>query len=518
MALVLNGRLLRSRIERSAELIRSLPTIVRPPEWDYEALGQPVLEDPDERDWNIMGDVPDRVLTETDRKEAVRQVRWLAKFQPPVKNALRLYKSYVLGRDFQIALMPVDRSEKASEADRKVMRAADRAWTDFLKHNRRWWTLPEFGERVWRDGEQFTRKFPGDGWPPEVRFIDPEQIDDPADRATEHKGIITAAGDVARVIAYVQIDPVTRNVIGGPIPAEQIFHTRIDCDSTEKRGVTRFIAVRESAKMFRQMMGNEVTHRVMQSSIVLHRKITGSPGRVTSHLDVLKSGETTYPEATVRREKIRRGSILTTNQGVELEFRQPESNFSDASPLLRWLILLVCEATGWPYFMVSADNADSNFASGVIAESPVSMMVQSEQEFFRGEIEPIWWWVLESALAAGLIKGFRGIERFREKFQPEFRFPSMVTRDRLKEAQADNIGVMNGSISAQQASRNAGYDPEQMELEIEERAEKMLVMPGAGGGTLNPANNTGGNQGGPTGGHDDSRGGGSSRDRGDPAR
>lgn len=439
----------------------------------------PVEDDPDIYDWkNSSRELKEDEIDEADRAGIRRSIRYLAKRNPCVKSALRLYRSYVFGRGFSINLIPRDKESEVTETQRKVMDAVDRAWQDFLEHNRRWWTIREFGHRTWRDGELFTLKVPsnraefGIGGIPEVRFIDPEEIDDPTGQQT--KGIITKDGDPTQPIAYTRINVTTRELIRA-IPASEIWHKKIDVDSNVKRGVTRFLSTIWFAQQHRSVLENETTHRKMQSSMVIHRKVAGGPAAVSSVSDNAKTGETTYPEGTFRREKMRAGMMVTTNRNIEIEFKHPESNFSDASPLIKNLVLQLAAATGWPYYMITGDSTDSSLANALVQESPVVLMIDEERGDFGPELIDIWRWVIGEAVSAKVVNGFGSIDKLLEEFEPSPMFPSIVTRDRMKEVQANNIGIMNGSLSVAEVSRRDGVDPRRMQREREAELNSAAV-------------------------------------------
>lgn len=460
-----------------------------------ERVAELVGEDPDAADWLRVGDRTERETPDEKRIETVQQVRYLARRQPNVKQALRLYESYILGRGFEIALQPAEQPKELTEQQRKIMRQANAAWLEFLDANRRWWTLQEFGRRAWRDGEQFTRKFPVDGDAPTVRFVDPEEIDDPTG---DTKGVVTADGDVADVVKYLRVDRNTAT-LAESIDAADIFHTKLDVDSTEKRGISRFVSVVEYVQMLKGMIRTETLHRKLQASIVAVRTVKGSPTTVGTTLDNLKTSTTQYPEGDRRREKIRGGTIITVNEGVDFDFKHPDNNFSDASPLAKLLICQVACATGWPYYAISADSADSNFSATLVQESPVVLMVYGEQDFFAREILPIWKWVMEEAIRQGRITGLKNVKFF-EEFIAKFRFPSIVTRDQLKDAQTNNIYFMAGAVSRKEMSRRAETDPDEMDREKREEMEDGILGPQGDVSAMNQGNgqkaaNQGANQG-----------------------
>lgn len=490
----------RGDLERIAEILGEQFTL--------EAYNQPIEEDGDARDWMPLTRDKAREVEEEERKRSVEKIRRLVRCQPNCKRAMGLYESYVFGHGFGAETQLSDSEKKVEEADKKVIRKANKAWDDFLWHNRKWWTPLEFGKRTYRDGVQYTKKMYQYGvtWPAEVRFIDDEEIDDPNHTEPDDPlsfGIQVSPVDSVKILAFNRINVTTQEHVE-TIPADQMFYTKIDVDSNVKKGLSRLFAVQWSGKKIGDWLMNELTHRMAQSSIVLQRKVKGSPSQVNNMLNNLKSGTTDFKgRPGTNRERFQRGTIITTNESSEWMFTQPDTNFADSSPLGKWLILQIASATGWPYFMISSDSSESNFASALVQESPVIKMVEQEQSFFGGEMIDVWRWVMGQAIKARKIPISE--EAFFEDFKPDIRFPSLVTRDRLKERQADNLGVMNGALSRREYARRDGADPERMANEIEEETERGLMGPQGDIAAMNPSvqdkqsgqldNQTGQNQG-----------------------
>lgn len=213
---------------------------MKPGDFAEESSPTAVDEDLDEAEWTNAATLKlGTELTFKERDELLWAARSLAKKQPNIKQALRLYSSYVIGRSFKIELAPRDQKKILTEEERKVCLAFNDAITAFLRFNRKWWNPIAFAHRYWRDGDQFTHKV-DDNWPPKCVFIDPEEIADPSpDGDGNTLGIQTAEGDITQVLSYQRIDPLTRK-LRAEIPADRIVHTKIDVDSTEKRGISRF--------------------------------------------------------------------------------------------------------------------------------------------------------------------------------------------------------------------------------------------------------------------------------------
>lgn len=425
------------------------------------SFGVPVLEDDDEEDWNRM--TRDELTKLTEAFRFRDKIRELTLTQPHIKRALALYEQYVFGCDFSVCLKRKDQDE---EVDEKLLKSADAAWKQFQEANAKWWTPVEMGRRTWRDGEQFTRLFPGES-PLKVRFVDPENIKD--ENANEQDGIVTDPIDVAEVEKYWLYDLVAGRVVGS-VPPEEMLHTKIDSDSTEKRGRSRFLSVIYTAKMLEEFVRTEVIHRRLQASIVLVRTVQGGRSAAQLLLDNAKTSTTNYPEQSIPREKIRPGNIYTNTAGVDLEFKSPDSNFDDASGLENMLVRHIATACGWTYSMLAGDPGDANFGASLVAESPVLQMIEAERNTFVPDIRTLFWNVLSASEEIT-----QDVETIQKDYEIDIRWPNVLSRDQLKEAQAVNLGVMNGTLSVKEGSRRMDADPDQMRAERKLEIEAGLV-------------------------------------------
>lgn len=403
-------------------------------------------------DWLALGEGKSSV-SELDRIEIRTRSRRFASENPYARNILRLLEVYVIGPGLeQTHLLHDDIAEGT-----RVVRDANRLWDEFLLENRRHFSYGEFARRTWRDGECFLRLFPQAEWPPTVRFIDPEVI-----AATEDspgtQGIVTDPHDVEMAVRYLRIDLENRELLE-EIPAGDVIHTRIGVDSNQKRGVSIFAPVLGALSAFEKWLDTELTARKLQTSIVLWRRIQGGAGTSASFADGAASE---LPEdGSVRRERYRPGTILTTSRGTDLQFLQPNTNFDDAVPLGRLLLLSMAAGAGLPEFMVTADASNANFSSTMVAEGPAVKMFQSEQEFFMGEFRRLWKLVMQEAVSDGRLPS-----DFFEQVTPHWTFPKLITRDRPTERMADARLVKTKVLSRAEIARRDGADPQLMQSEL----------------------------------------------------
>lgn len=404
---------------------------------------KPVDEDPGR--WLAVG-ASERGLDENQRTDARAKARHLVQHNPHARNILRLLEVYVAGPGLSLAHQPTGSTAKSTD-DETLARAADQLWTQFLAGNERHYSAREHSRRAWRDGECFIRKFESTAWPPAVRFVDPEMIGETPQHPGS-QGILTHADDVETPVAYLRVVDDRRSV--ERIDAAEMLHTRIGVDSNQKRGVTIFSPVLDTLTCFDKWVDTELTARKLQSSIVLWRKVQGSPQQVAGIAD------------SPHREPIRPGTILTTNQSTEIQFLQPNTNFGDAVPLGRMLLLNIAAGAGLPEFMLTSDASNANFASTMVAEGPAVKLFQSEQQFFAGEFNRLWRWIMSDAVDLGLLP-----EDFFERIAPKWTFPQLVNRDRTKERLADVRLVESQVLSRAEVARRDGVDPKMMREELE---------------------------------------------------
>ena len=418
-----------------------------------EATGpQPVAEDPG--NWRLLGEAKSQ-LDESQRSDARSQARRLVVENPHARNVLRLLEIYVVGPDLRLS----HTATSTGSNERETMSAADRLWSEFLVENHRHFSYREYARRTWRDGECLLRRFPQAAWPPTVRFMDPETIGPTTDEP-DSQGILTAADDVETPIAFLRIDPVSGELVE-QVSAEEVFHTRIGVDSNQKRGVTLFAPFVGVLERFDGWLETELLARKLQASIVLWRKVQGSPSQAAAVADAAQTSTFNDPSGTTRRERFRPGTILTTSQGTELEYLQPNTNFDDAAPLGRILLLCAAAGAGLPEFMLTSDASNANYASTMVAEGPAVKMFQSEQHFFAAEFNRIWRWVMSDAINHRLLP-----DNFFDRVKNEWTFPQLVNRNRPEERVADFRLVKSKVLSRAEVARRDGTDPEIMQREI----------------------------------------------------
>jgi capsid protein len=409
---------------------------------------QRVEDDPDAAAWKLLQGCAG--VAEAERTSIRDKARHLADFNPYARNALTLYRNYVVGLGMKQEIHGTESSPPL------VQKRVQELWQQFLTvnewdtgHRKDW----EFCHRTWRDGECFLRLFRQPVWPPRVHFVDPEQV--AADPATglPTEGIATDSENVEMPLAY-HLQHENRTEV---VAAERMLHVKIGVDGNVKRGVTLLLPVLDALKRFQGWLDVELIHRKVASSIVLVRKHQQNyPGGVSSFADSLRSNS---PSATPRKTTLQPGSIIDA-QGFDLQFLSPNSHFEDASLLGRMILLAIAAGTGLPEFMLTSDASNANYASTLVAESPAVRHFASWQAFFIGQWQKLFRMVLAEAVRLGYLTTAEA-----EQVSLHLTPPTLAVRNRHVEALADAVYFDRGALSRQELARRDQADPAQMQRE-----------------------------------------------------
>ncbi|MCA9023889.1 MAG: phage portal protein [Planctomycetaceae bacterium] len=405
--------------------------------------------------WTLLGN-GSRGLDSAARTDARTKARQLVLSDPHARNLMRLFEVYVTGPGLK--LIHKSRDPQTAKDTAKLLSKADRLWSEFLLENCRHYSFHEHARRTWRDGECFIRKFSQTSWPPQIRFFDPETIGPTIDEP-ESQGILTDANDVETPRWYLRIDPQTGDLVEY-IDAHQILHTKIGADSNQKRGTTLFAPVIDHFDRFQKWMDTELSARKLQASIVLWRKVT-NPASATPFGNESTVESLTGSHASQNGGRFQPGSMLTTGTSTDLQFVQPDTNYSDTVPLGRMLLLSIAAGAGLPEFMLTSDASNANYASTMVAEGPAVKMFQSEQCFFGHEFTRLWRWVMSNAINAGQLDA-----DFFDRVMAKWCFAELVNRDRPRERMADVRLIEAEVLSRAEVARRDGADPEVMRQEL----------------------------------------------------
>ncbi len=324
---------------------------------------------------------------------------------------------------------------------------------DFLRTNHWHRRQQEIVRRRDRDGEAFLRFFTASDGTIRVRFVEPDQMFTPTERTADPAasfGIQTDRDDVETVLGY-WID-------GRWVEAGEIQHRKANVDANVKRGLPLFYPVRKNLRRAERLLRNMSVVAGVQSAIALIRKHGAGTRASVQQFVAAQADATLTSPATGRTAHYQRyapGTILDASAGTEYEFPAAAIDASRYVAVLQAELRAIAARLVMPEFMLTSDASNANYASTMVAEGPAVRMFQRLQEEMIEDDLDVMRRVLGAASHAGRLPP-DVLARIDVAAVP----PPLAVRDRLKEAQADQILVRNGAMSAATMSLRHGLDPE----------------------------------------------------------
>lgn len=377
--------------------------------------------------------------TEIFNAAARRISRELCLNNPFAINALENRVNYVVGfgHKYQATARDAQDAELAQKTQDIVV--------DFIVANDWFKRQQEILRRYDRDGEVFLRFFRDDAGKTVVRFVEPEQVKTPQGQNARSTrcGIVSDKRDAEKIIGY-WIDDVF-------VDASKIQHRKANVDSTVSRGVPLLYPVRDNLRRAEKLLRNMSVVAEIQSSIALIRKhANGSQESIRRFVrDKNQSANDLQP-----RERFQPGTIVDATAGVDYEFPIAGIDATRYVQILQAELRAIAARLTIPEFMLSSDASNANYSSTSVAEGPAVRNFERMQHELIKEDMKIVWRVVEDAVLRGALPDDVG-RRVSIQAIP----PSLAVRDRLSEAQADEILMNAGVISPQTAAMRYGLDP-----------------------------------------------------------
>jgi len=328
------------------------------------------------------------------------------------------------------------------------------ALDDFVRANRWHARQQEIVPRKDRDGECFLRFFPAENGILQVRFVEPDQVAAPTDKAGDPAasfGVQTDALDVETVQGY-WID-------GRFVDAGEIQHRKANVDANVKRGLPLFFPVLKNLRRAEKLLRNMSVVAEIQSAIAIIRKHRAATAAGLEQFVQGQADLSVTSPATGRTSHFKRyapGTVLDAIAGTDYEFPAAGIDASRYVTVLQAELRAIASRLVMPEFMLSSDASNANYSSTLVAEGPaVKMFDRLQHDMIEDDLE-VMWRVVASAVAAGRLPG-EALAAVDIRAIP----PTLAVRDRLKDAQADQILLRNGAMSVQTMAMRHGLDPEQ---------------------------------------------------------
>ena len=422
------------------------------------------FEDEDEAQWMEAGNNDEKALSQSDTFDLIRKAQHLYYKNPHARGIIRLYEKYVTGRGFKIS--PKTTNEKWIDY-----------WHNFETKNKFTRKRKELIRRTKRDGESFTRFFysPGVTY---IRFMNPLKIEDPSKKYTG--GIQTDPDDIENVIAYYYGTE-------APIPAEEILHEKILVDSDVKRGRSILEVIARPLEQYRDWISDRMKLNKIRAVMGLIKKVKGTSVQAeniaTSNLTTKRKA----PDGSAYDRVPEGVSVVTTNQGVDYEFKTPNLQASDVQHDGNTLLNQIAAGEGFPNWMITSDPSNANYASSLVSEAPGVKELQDWQDFYYDTFQEIYRRVMQNGIDNDSLPEMEEVEvisysetgeKIIEKemkaidLEAYIIFPELVHRDIFNETRSLGMQRSEGALSLHNYSAKLDLDyEEEQEMRKQEKKE-----------------------------------------------
>jgi capsid protein len=427
--------------------------------WDNFVDPADALYDVDGSRWTRLGGegIPGSAtealhIDEQQLGEIRAQCRWLAVTNEFAINGHENRVNYIVGAGHTYRVT----AKKNHTVSLQMLGDVQAVLDEFVRANKWHQRQQEIVRRKDRDGECFLRLFAAANGTTRIRFVEPDQVATPPERAGDPAaslGIQTDPNDVETVLAYW--------VDGRPVDAAEIQHRKLGVDANVKRGLPLFYPVRKNLRRAEKLLRNMSVVAEIQSAIALIRKHLSVTGAGLEQFVQNQADLSVTSQSTGRTSHFRRyapGTILDALAGTEYEFPAAGIDAGRYVTILQAELRAIASRLVMPEFMLSSDASNANYASTMVAEGPAVRMFERLQHDMLEDDMELMWRVVRHAVEAGRLPAevlgsieMRGI------------CPTLAVRDRLRDAQADQILLRSGAMSVQTMAMRHGLDPEQEE-------------------------------------------------------
>lgn len=398
------------------------------------------------------------------------------------RGGLGTYKSYVIGTGFKTVIKDRD-AEGGNERTRAEVEAFFKRWEKINRWSER---QQEFFLRSVRDGEARLRAFAavGESKMPTCRFVWPEQVRRPGTGGIDYTyGKKCDPDDIETVLEFAihSIDPADTDP--DYVNPRDIMEVLRNVDLGVKRGLPDFCwGMRDAVQSAGKVERNVGEGSAIQAAIAyVMQYAMASPSEImataTADSDWTAQRPFSGNNQTRPVQQFDPGTIIHTSKN-ETFVPSPysagvEGHISTVAMLLR------SAAVVWsaPVWWFSGDADTGTFAGQMVAESPSVKHCESQQEIYSSAEIRFLTRILELAIECGAITDKDALS----KIEIEQEVTSPAVRDKLKEAQVDQIHVGLAAKSPQQVTREIGdQTPDEVAKEIAEAPKPPAPEPKPG--------------------------------------
>ncbi len=237
---------------------------------------------------------------------------------------------------------------------------------------------------------------------------------------------------------------------------------RRNVDANVRRGLPLFFPVRKNLRRADKLLRNMSAVAEIQSAIALirkhqrHQRRGLGPIRRRARPTARRS---IRPRAGARNfRRYAPGTILDAMAGTEYEFPAAALDAGRYVAVLQAELRAIAARLVMPEFMFTSDASNANYTSTMVAEGPaVKMFDRLQHDMIEDDLELLFRVVGHAVEAGRLPVGADAAVDIRAIA------PTLAVRDRLRDAQADQILVRYGAMSPATMAMRHGLDPSDVE-------------------------------------------------------
>jgi capsid protein len=390
------------------------------------------------------------VFDQTQLAELRGQCRALAAGNAFAINGHENRISYIVGSGHTYRVL----AKQGGQAGDPILAEVQAVLDEFVRVNKWHKRQQEIVRRKDRDGECFLRLFNVPDGTIRLRFVEPGQVATPPEQSGDPSaalGIQTDPDDVETVRGY-WID-------GRLIDAAEIQHRKANVDANVRRGLPLYFPVRKNLRRAEKLLRNMSAVAEIQSAIALIRKHQATSGAALDQFVQNQADVTAVSPVTGRTSNFRRyapGTILDAMAGTDYEFPASAIDATRYVAVLQAELRAIAARLVMPEFMFTSDASNANYSSTMVSEGPaVKMFDRLQQDMIEDDLELLLR-VVGRAVEAGRLPADAP-----EAIDIHAIAPTLAVQDRLRDAQADQILLRNGAMSAATMAMRHGLDPSQ---------------------------------------------------------
>jgi hypothetical protein len=441
-----------------------------------------------------------------DVRRITAEARSMCELFPVAKGLLRKLSDYIIGNGWDFIVQPKNDYENdptAISLAALVQKSVDK----ILNYNNFVGGLDrQLHERSRIDGNAFPALYP-EGDCVRIEPVDYSYVLEPEEKkqleryvGTSHKlngwwhGVhtlwnpILKRDDVCRPLGYHAVF----DNLGEQwdyLPIWRVEHIKRNVENIARVGVSDFLTVQQDLQNEAKLRRNTALGAAILAAIVGIRQ--HAEGTTQSTVESMVSGSATgsYQKPidggsrTQYQQNVAPGTVKDIPKGMEwLAGPMGTLNQPVYIEVDQFLLRLIGSLWSMPEFLTSGDASNANYASTLVAESPFVKYCEAEQAGYAAHFERLVWKAVH--MLSKMNKLGANIQQVTQLLEINAEYTSPASRDKLQQAQTNQLNIEMGIMSKRTAANDAGldYDEEEANIALEPKPvpEPVVQMPFGG--------------------------------------